>query len=55
MISQQQQNDKDGSRLDGTSGILRVKEDGKLVSPDPLGENDPTKIYYAYGIIKGNT
>ncbi len=46
----QAQNDRDGSRLDGTSGILRVTENGKLVSSDPLGKEDPTGVYYAYGI-----
>ena len=46
----QAQNDKDGARLDGTSGILRVTKDGQPVIPDPLGREDPTRIYYAYGI-----
>jgi aldose sugar dehydrogenase len=46
----QAQNDKDGARLDGTSGILRVTKDGQPVIPDPLGREDPTRTYYAYGI-----
>ena len=46
----QAQNTRDGARLDGTSGILRVTENGKLVSPNPLGSGDPTRVYYAYGI-----
>jgi aldose sugar dehydrogenase len=46
----QAQNTKHGPELDGTGGILRVTEDGQPVSPDPLGENDHTKVYYAYGI-----
>jgi glucose/arabinose dehydrogenase len=46
----QAQNTRDGARLDGTSGILRVAENGKLVSPNPLGGDDPTRVYYAYGI-----
>ena len=46
----QAQNVKDGESLDGTSGILRVTEDGQIVSPNLLGNDDPTKVYYAYGI-----
>lgn len=46
----QAQNSKNGARLDGTSGILRVTENGQPVKPDPLGNQDPTKVYYAYGI-----
>src|SRR6476646_5498575 len=46
----QAQNDKDGARLDGTSGILRVTKDGQPVIPDPLGREDPTRTYYASGI-----
>jgi aldose sugar dehydrogenase len=46
----QAQNNKDRARLDGTSGILRVTEDGQPVSPILLGDEDPTKVYYAYGI-----
>ncbi|MFZ0328762.1 MAG: PQQ-dependent sugar dehydrogenase [Nitrososphaeraceae archaeon] len=46
----QAQNNKDGARLDATSGILRVTEAGQPVSPVPLGDEDPTKVYYAYGV-----
>jgi aldose sugar dehydrogenase len=46
----QAQNVKNGESLDGTSGILRVTEDGQIVSPNLLGNDDPTKVYYAYGI-----
>jgi glucose/arabinose dehydrogenase len=46
----QAQNVEGGVELDGTSGILRVTQDGQLVLPNPLGEKDPTKAYYAYGI-----
>jgi aldose sugar dehydrogenase len=50
----QAQNVKDGIPLDGTSGILRVTQDGDaVVSPNsPLGnDDDPTlNKYYAYGI-----
>jgi glucose/arabinose dehydrogenase len=49
----QAQNVKDGTTLDGTSGILRVTQDGDAVVPNsPLGnDTDPTlNKYYAYGI-----
>jgi aldose sugar dehydrogenase len=50
----QAQNVKDGIPLDGTSGILRVTQDGDAVVPpnSPLGnDTDPTlNKYYAYGI-----
>jgi aldose sugar dehydrogenase len=49
----QAQNVKDGAPLDGTSGILRVTQDGEAVVPNsPLGnDTDPTlNKYYAYGI-----
>jgi glucose/arabinose dehydrogenase len=46
----QAQNNKNGKKLDGTSGILRITKDGKPVVPDPLGREDPTRVYYAYGI-----
>jgi glucose/arabinose dehydrogenase len=49
----QAQNVKDGAPLDGTSGILRVTQDGDAVVPNsPLGnDTDPTlNKYYAYGI-----
>jgi len=46
----QAQNNKIGKKLDGTSGILRITKDGQPVAPDPLGQEDPTRVYYAYGI-----
>jgi|GEM_PF-4276466 hypothetical protein len=39
--------DKDGARLDGTSWILRVTKDGQSATPDPLGREDPTRVYCA--------
>lgn len=36
--------------VDGTSGILRVSQDGKPVINGPLGETFPLNLYYAYGI-----
>jgi glucose/arabinose dehydrogenase len=44
------QNNKNGKKLDGTSGVLRITKDGQPVMPDPLGSEDPTRVYYAYGI-----
>jgi glucose/arabinose dehydrogenase len=46
----QAQNNKIGKKLDGTGGILRITKDGQPVVPDPLGTQDPTRVYYAYGI-----
>lgn len=46
----QAQNTRDGAKLDGTSGVLRVTEDGQPVPPILLGDDDPTRVYYAYGI-----
>jgi aldose sugar dehydrogenase len=46
----QAQNNKIGKKLDGTSGILRITKDGQPVAPDPLVQEDPTRVYYAYGI-----
>ena len=46
----QAQNNKNGKKLDGTSGVLRITKDGQPVTPDPLGTLDPTRVYYAYGI-----
>jgi glucose/arabinose dehydrogenase len=46
----QAQNNINGKKLDGTSGVLRITKDGQPVVPDPLGREDPTRVYYAYGI-----
>ncbi len=46
----QAQNNNNGKKLDGTSGVLRVTKDGQPVTPDPLGNEDPTRVYYAYGV-----
>ena len=35
---------------DGTSGILRVTQDGKSVHNGPFGSSVPNILYYAYGI-----
>lgn len=39
-----------GSSPDGTSGILRVTQDGKSVQNGPFGSSVPNILYYAYGI-----
>ena len=39
-----------GNAPDGTSGILRVTQDGKSVSDGPFGSKVPNVLYYAYGI-----
>jgi aldose sugar dehydrogenase len=45
------QNYKERKDADGTSGILRVTQDGQLVDNPPLGNDTiPLALYYAYGI-----
>jgi glucose/arabinose dehydrogenase len=45
------QNFVNGADPDGTSGILRITQDGKVVSSSGiLGNNFPLNLYYAYGI-----
>jgi aldose sugar dehydrogenase len=44
------QNYKENRDADGTSGILRVTQDGQIVSNPPLGDDIPLALYYAYGI-----
>src|SRR5215216_1672568 len=45
------QNQESGEEPDGTSGILRVTQDGKPVgSSGILGDSYPLNLYYAYGI-----
>jgi glucose/arabinose dehydrogenase len=48
----QAQNIVDGPPADGTGGILRVTQDGQVVSNSPFGEDmsSPLSLYYAYGI-----
>src|SRR5919112_521852 len=47
----QAQNVPDGAPLDGTSGILRVTQDGQVQLNPPLGSTQPmSPYYYAYGI-----
>jgi glucose/arabinose dehydrogenase len=44
------QNIMRGNAPDGTSGILRVTQDGKSVPDGPFGSKVPNILYYAYGI-----
>jgi glucose/arabinose dehydrogenase len=46
------QNYQERKDADGTSGILRVTQDGQIVddNPPPLGNTLPLALYYAYGI-----
>jgi glucose/arabinose dehydrogenase/peptidoglycan/xylan/chitin deacetylase (PgdA/CDA1 family) len=44
------QNVRGGSPPDGTSGILRVTQDGNAVGSGILGSGHPLDKYYAYGI-----
>lgn len=44
------QNIMRGNSPDGTSGILRVTQDGKSVHNGPFGSSVPDILYYAYGI-----
>lgn len=44
------QNIKDGLPADGTSGILRITQDGNPVGKGILGKEYPLNLYYAYGI-----
>lgn len=44
------QNVINGPPADKTGGILRVTQDGQIISNPPLGNNSPLNLYYAYGI-----
>jgi glucose/arabinose dehydrogenase len=44
------QNQESGEEADGTSGILRINQDGKPVESSILGDYYPLNLYYAYGI-----
>src|SRR2546426_3849630 len=46
----QAQNIPGGPPPDGTSGILRITQDGQPVPNSPLGKKYPLNLYYAYGI-----
>jgi glucose/arabinose dehydrogenase len=44
------QNIQNGSEPDGTSGILRVNQDGQPILPGILGNKFPLNLYYSYGM-----
>jgi len=44
------QNIQNGSEPDGTSGILRVDQDGKPINPGIVGNKFPLNLYFSYGI-----
>ena len=44
------QNIQNGSEPDGTSGILRINQDGKPINPGILGNRFPLNLYFSYGI-----
>jgi glucose/arabinose dehydrogenase len=44
------QNIQNGTPADGTSGILRLTQNGKVVKDGILGHSHPLNKYYAYGI-----
>ena len=44
------QNVQNGSEPDGTSGILRVNQDGQPILPGILGNKFPLNLYYSYGM-----
>jgi aldose sugar dehydrogenase len=46
----QSENNPNGTAPDGTSGILRVTQDGQIVDNPPLGDTMPLALYYAYGM-----
>ena len=43
-------NHDDGRLPDGRGGILRITQDGEVVEPTIIGDEDPLNKYYAYGI-----
>ena len=43
-------NNKTGSQPDGSAGILRLTQDGKVANKKILGNAYPLSLYYAYGI-----
>jgi glucose/arabinose dehydrogenase len=43
-------NHEEGPPPDGRGGILRITQDGEVVEPAILGDEDPLNKYYGYGI-----
>jgi glucose/arabinose dehydrogenase len=50
VLNSQTANQQDGQRPSGRGGILRITQDGEVVGPGILGNDDPLSKYYAYGI-----
>jgi glucose/arabinose dehydrogenase len=48
--STQALNNKTGLQPDGSAGILRLTQDGKIANKKILGDAYPLNLYYAYGI-----
>ncbi|MGZ5501531.1 MAG: PQQ-dependent sugar dehydrogenase [Nitrososphaeraceae archaeon] len=46
----QAQNQESGGEPDGTSGLLRINQDGMPVALSPLGDREPLNLYYSYGL-----
>jgi aldose sugar dehydrogenase len=46
----QAQNQESGGEPDGTSGILRISQDGMPLTNTPLGNRVPLNLYYSYGL-----
>ena len=46
----QAQNQESGGGPDGTSGILRITQDGMAVANSPLGDKVTLNLYYSYGL-----
>jgi aldose sugar dehydrogenase len=46
----QAQNQESGGEPDGTSGILRITQDGIPLTNAPLGDKVPINLYYSYGL-----
>jgi aldose sugar dehydrogenase len=47
------QNYADGTKPDGTGGILKVDQNGNSSDKGPIGSKYPLNMYYAYGIRNG--
>ncbi|HET6800445.1 MAG TPA: PQQ-dependent sugar dehydrogenase, partial [Nitrososphaeraceae archaeon] len=46
----QAQNQESGGEPDGTSGMLRITQDGMPLTNSPLGDRKPLNLYYSYGL-----
>ena len=46
----QAQNQESGGEPDGTSGIVRISQDGIPLTNTPIGDRVPLNLYYSYGL-----